>query len=55
MAVKKRSTSSQRSKRIRVKGIRRKETDTEQLAMVYWLMAKRRIRERRDAGALPPD
>jgi hypothetical protein len=33
---------------LKVTGIRRKEIDTEQLAMVYWLQAKRMVRERRE-------
>jgi hypothetical protein len=35
------------SRRITVKGVRRDEIDTEQLALVYWLQAKRVLRERR--------
>jgi hypothetical protein len=35
------------SRRIKVKGVRREEIDTEQLALVYWLQAKRLLRERR--------
>jgi hypothetical protein len=37
-----------RSRRITVKGVRREEIDTEQLALVYWLQAKRILRERRE-------
>jgi hypothetical protein len=37
-----------RSRRITVKGVRRDEIDTEQLALVYWLQAKRILRERRE-------
>jgi hypothetical protein len=37
-----------RSKRIQVKGVRRDEIDAEQLALVYWLQAKRILRERRE-------
>jgi hypothetical protein len=37
--------------RIKVKGIRKSEIDTEQLALVYWLQAKRVLRERREAEA----
>ena len=31
-----------------MKGVRRDEIDTEQLALVYWLQAKRILRERRE-------
>jgi hypothetical protein len=37
-----------RTRRITVKGVRRDEIDTEQLALVYWLQAKRILRERRE-------
>jgi hypothetical protein len=37
-----------RTRRIKVKGVRRDEIDTEQLALVYWLQAKRILRERRE-------
>jgi hypothetical protein len=36
---------------LQVTGIRRKEIDTEQLAMVYWLQAKRLVKDRRDKEA----
>jgi hypothetical protein len=36
-----------RSRRIKVKGVRREAIDTEQLALIYWLQAKRVLRERR--------
>jgi hypothetical protein len=39
------------SKRIKVKAIRRREIDSEQLALVYWLQAKRILRERREQEA----
>jgi hypothetical protein len=39
------------SRRIKVKGIRKSEIDTEQLALVYWLMAKRQLREKRGREA----
>jgi len=39
------------SRRIKVKGIRKSEIDTEQLALVYWLQAKRVLRERREREA----
>jgi hypothetical protein len=39
------------ARRIKVKGIRRSEIDTEQLALVYWLQAKRLLRERRETEA----
>jgi hypothetical protein len=38
-------------RRIKVKGIKRDEIDTEQLALIYWLMAKRQLRERREREA----
>jgi hypothetical protein len=37
------------TRRIKVKGIRKSEIDSEQLALVYWLQAKRVLRERREA------
>jgi len=40
-----------RTRRITVKGVRREEIDTEQLALVYWLQAKRILRERRERAA----
>lgn len=36
------------SRNIKVVGVRRGEIDTEQLALVYWLQAKRVFRERRE-------
>jgi hypothetical protein len=39
------------TRRIKVKGVRRDEIDTEQLALVYWLQAKRILRERREHEA----
>jgi hypothetical protein len=39
------------TRRIKVKGIKKSEIDTEQLALVYWLQAKRLLRERREAEA----
>jgi hypothetical protein len=38
-------------RRIKVKGIKRDEIDTEQLALIYWLQAKRVLRERREREA----
>lgn len=35
------------TRRIKVKGVRKDQLDTEQLAMIYWLQAKRVLRERR--------
>jgi hypothetical protein len=35
------------ARRIKVTGVRREEIDTEQLALVYWLQAKRVLREKR--------
>jgi hypothetical protein len=39
------------TKQIKVKGIRRDPIDTEQLALIYWLQAKRVLRERREQEA----
>jgi hypothetical protein len=39
------------SRRIKVKGVRRDEIDSEQLALIYWLQAKRVLRERREREA----
>jgi hypothetical protein len=39
------------ARRIKVKGIRKSEIDTEQLALIYWLQAKRVLRERREREA----
>ncbi len=39
------------SRRIKVKGVRRDEIDAEQLALIYWLQAKRVLRERREREA----
>jgi hypothetical protein len=39
------------SRRIKVKGVRRDEIDTEQLALIYWLQSKRVLRERREREA----
>jgi hypothetical protein len=39
------------TRRIRVKGVKKTELDTEQLALVYWLQAKRILRERREHEA----
>lgn len=39
-----------KGKRIRAVGIPHKEIDTEKLAMVYWMHAKRLAKERRGAG-----
>ena len=38
---------------IKIKAVRSKSIDTEQLALVFWLQAKRMVRERREKG-LPP-
>jgi hypothetical protein len=40
-----------RSRRIRVEGVRKDVIDTEQLALVYWLQAKRILREKREQEA----
>ncbi|HEX3510037.1 MAG TPA: hypothetical protein VHT27_02950 [Solirubrobacteraceae bacterium] len=37
-----------RAKRIKVTGVHRDEINTEQLALVLWLQAKRILRERRE-------
>ncbi len=39
------------SRRIKVRGVRRDEINTEQLALIYWLQAKRVLRERREREA----
>ena len=39
------------ARRIKIKGIRKSEIDTEQLALVYWLQAKRVLREKREREA----
>ena len=39
------------ARRIKVKGVRKSEIDTEQLALIYWLQAKRVLRERREREA----
>jgi hypothetical protein len=39
------------TRRIKVKGIRKSEIDSEQLALIYWLQAKRVLRERREREA----
>jgi hypothetical protein len=35
------------SRRIKVSGVKREVVDTEQIALVFWLQAKRILRERR--------
>jgi hypothetical protein len=37
------------TRRVKVKGVRRDEIDTEQLALVYWLQAKLILKQRREA------
>jgi hypothetical protein len=39
------------TRRIKVKGVRRSEIDADQLALIYWLQAKRVLRERREREA----
>jgi hypothetical protein len=39
------------TRRIKVKGVRRSEIDADQLALIYWLQAKRVLRERREQEA----
>ncbi len=41
-------------KQIRAWGIRRKEVDTNQLALVYYLLARRRIEERHEREGQDP-
>lgn len=36
---------------IKVKGVRRETIDPDQLALIYWLQAKRVLRERREQEA----
>jgi hypothetical protein len=38
-------------RRIKVRGIRRVEIDTDKLALAYWLMAKRAVEEKREREA----
>lgn len=40
-----------RAKRIKVKGVRKSEIDAEQLALIYWILAKNSLRERREREA----
>ena len=35
------------AKRIQVKGVRRRDTDSEMIALVLWLQAKRLLRDKR--------
>jgi hypothetical protein len=39
------------SQRIKIKAVPRGEIDSEQLALIYWLQAKRVLRERREQEA----
>ena len=43
------------ARRIKVKGVRKSEIDTEQLALVYWLQAKRILREKREREKVERD
>lgn len=36
------------TRRVKVRGVRRETPDVEQLALIYWLQAKRIVRERRE-------
>jgi hypothetical protein len=36
------------TRRVKVRGVRREAPDFEQLALIYWLQAKRIVRERRE-------
>lgn len=38
-------------KRIKVRGVRREEIDTDKLALAYWLMAKRAVDDKRQREA----
>jgi hypothetical protein len=38
-------------RRIKVTGVRNDEIDSEQLALIYWLQAKRVLREKREREA----
>lgn len=40
-----------RSRRIKIEGVRKDVIDTEQLALIYWLQAKRILREKREQEA----
>jgi hypothetical protein len=39
------------TRNIKVRGVRKREIDTEQLSLIYWLQAKRILRERREREA----
>jgi hypothetical protein len=39
------------TRRITVRGIKREVISTEDLALIYWLMAKRQLREKREREA----
>lgn len=39
------------ARRVRVEGIRKSEISAEDLALVYWLQAKRLLREKRERDA----
>jgi hypothetical protein len=43
------------ARRIKVKGVRKSELDPEQLALIYWLQAKRILREKREREAKEKD
>ena len=49
--IKPKGGSYMATRRIKVKGIRKDEIDTEQLALIYWLQAKRVLREKREREA----
>ena len=34
-------------RRIKVKGVRKEEIDSEKMAMIFWIMAKRQVEEKR--------
>ncbi len=53
MARKKAAGSSHNTHSLRVKDIRRKEIDADQMAMVFWMIAKGEVQRRREAGEPP--
>jgi hypothetical protein len=40
--------ASRMARRIKVRGVRREELDTEKIAFVFWMMAKRQVQEKRE-------
>jgi hypothetical protein len=39
------------TRRIKIKGVRKSEISAEDLALAYWLIAKRQLREKREREA----